>query len=576
MKLRKPGSKAPDKSTKREGRPQGGPYSVEARHQAVEAYRQSGMPLKDFAKVWGVGRRALHRWKTIYAEAGMKGLEKPWASGRPSRRPGLAEPVKEAITQTKQRFPDFGLQKIKDWLWRFHALPVSTGSIRKTLKTVVLPAPASKKRWRKRPVVRTFERAKAMALWQSDITSFVLTRHSQRVYLTVFLDDYSRFIVAWALQLHQKHGMVIETLLDGIAKFGKPVEVLTDQGPQYYAWHGTSEFQRVLKREGIKHLVARTHHPQTVGKCERLWETIGQEFWARVHPQELGEARERFGHFVHHYNHGRPHQGLHGLMPADRFFGTDSQIRLALEAQLSKNELALAVGDAPEPPIFLVGQIGEQVISLHGERGHLVVHTQEGPRAISQEVKFDERTRQPGNADPAAPTEMDASDEAPARPDLSLAGPGPLGNGESRGTTPSPSHGHNPLGSVARPDDAHGGGETTGDPTHPLSPTHETSGGGVGSGPVETTQTPGQSDESDASRVGPRRSENPSPTGETVGTGEPGPAGTHPDFESDADGTGSGKKKDELATPGGAGPSSPSASQSSDGGNTSVSPEPLT
>jgi hypothetical protein len=44
----------------------GGAYSVAARQQAVEAWKKSGMTLKDFAKVWGVGRRALHCWKTRY------------------------------------------------------------------------------------------------------------------------------------------------------------------------------------------------------------------------------------------------------------------------------------------------------------------------------------------------------------------------------------------------------------------------------------------------------------------------------------------------------------------------------
>ena len=81
-----------------------------------------------------------------------------------------------------------------------------------------------------------FERARAGELWQSDITTFLLTRHSQRVYLTVFLDDYSRYIVSWGLYLHQKQDIVIETLLSGIERFGKPKEVLTDQGRQYFAW----------------------------------------------------------------------------------------------------------------------------------------------------------------------------------------------------------------------------------------------------------------------------------------------------------------------------------------------------
>ncbi len=45
-----------------------------------------------------------------------------------------------------------------------------------------------------------FERSRAVQLWQSGTTSFVLTRHRERVYLTVFMHDHSRYIVAWSLR----------------------------------------------------------------------------------------------------------------------------------------------------------------------------------------------------------------------------------------------------------------------------------------------------------------------------------------------------------------------------------------
>jgi transposase InsO family protein len=110
-----------------------------------------------------------------------------------------------------------------------------------------------------------------MDLWQSDITSFHLARQSRRVYLTVFLDDCSRYVVGFALNMHQRQDLVVEALMSGIARFGKPREVLTDQGRQYFAWRGKSAFQKLLVNEGIQHVVARAHHPETVGKCERLW-----------------------------------------------------------------------------------------------------------------------------------------------------------------------------------------------------------------------------------------------------------------------------------------------------------------
>jgi hypothetical protein len=122
-----------------------------------------------------------------------------------------------------------------------------------------------------------------------------------------------------------------------------------------------------------------------LGKTERLWGTVQSEFWARVQPQDLTEARERLGHFFHHYNFFRPHQGIDGVTPADRFFGAESAVRKAIEAGL-QNELGAAVGAEKRTSVYLFGRVGDQEVSLHGERGKLVVRTSEGEREISTEA----------------------------------------------------------------------------------------------------------------------------------------------------------------------------------------------
>ncbi|HET6204553.1 MAG TPA: DDE-type integrase/transposase/recombinase, partial [Planctomycetota bacterium] len=286
---------------------------------------------------------------------------------------------------------------------RFSGLWVSSGSIRKVRAQEGITPPPPARRRARRSVPRRFERARPGELWQSDITSYVLSRQRQRVYLTVFLDDHSRYVVSWALALQQRGELVIEALLEGCSRFGKPLEVLTDQGRQYFAWRGKSEFEKVLEREGIRHVVARAHHPQTVGKCERLWETVSREFWERARPQELSEARERLAHFFAHYNHFRPHQGLGGLVPADRFFGAEAEVRRALEKAMRRNELALALGEKPRKPVFLVGQIGERQVSLHGEQGRLVVQTSDGHR---EDLRYGEM-----GALPASAKEQETADE---------------------------------------------------------------------------------------------------------------------------------------------------------------------
>jgi transposase InsO family protein len=339
-----------------------------------------------FARQWGISGPTLREWKKAYDRAGPKGLEHPTATGRTRGRARLATPVAAEIVATKRSFPDFGLRKIRDYLARFAGLRVSAGGVRAVLaREGVPPTEPPKRRGRGRPAVRRFERSVPGELWQSDITSFRLARESRPVYLIAWLDDHSRYVVSWGLYLRQTGEIPIETLLDGVQKYGKPREVLTDQGRQYFAWRGKTAFQKLLVREGIQHVVSRAHHPETLGKIERLWETVGRELWDRAHPQDLAEARERLGHYFHHYNFFRPHQSLDGMVPADRFFSAESEVRRAIETSISKNALRLALGERPRKPVYLVGQVDGEVVSLHGERGRLVVATKEGSKQVDLE-----------------------------------------------------------------------------------------------------------------------------------------------------------------------------------------------
>lgn len=196
------------------------------------------MSQKEFAKSWGVPYKTLTGWLEKHRKDGPKSLD-GYAESKPGdKRKGrkIAPKVLEEIVKLKSSDPKAGLKYIQQVLARFKGVKVSTGSIKKTLVKAELPlVEKTKKRRRSADKVRFFERAKAMQLWQSDITSYMLTRHSQRVYLTVFMDDYSRYVVAWSLAVRQTTEFVSETLLDEVSKFGNPEEVLTDQGRQYFA-----------------------------------------------------------------------------------------------------------------------------------------------------------------------------------------------------------------------------------------------------------------------------------------------------------------------------------------------------
>ena len=133
------------------------------------------------------------------------------------------------------------------------------------------------------------------------------------MYLVAFLDDHSRFIVGYGLHASQSTALVLEVLRAAIAGFGTPEEVLTDNGTQYVTWRGKSAFTRECEKRGIKQIVASPHRPQTLGKIERFWGTLWRECVETAVFIDLGDARQRIGLFIDHYNFQRPHQGIDGL-----------------------------------------------------------------------------------------------------------------------------------------------------------------------------------------------------------------------------------------------------------------------
>src|SRR5262249_9445329 len=169
--------------------------------------------------------------------------------------------------------------------------------------------------------VRHFERARPNQLWQTDLFTFVLKRQNRRVYLVAFLDDHSRFLVSYGLHASQSAALRLQGFRAGLAGSGALQEVLPDRGSQYVRWRGKSAFTRELEKRGVRQVVAAPRHPQTLGKIERFWGTLWRECVEAAVFLDLGDAQRRIGLFIDHYNFQRIHQGIGGLVPADRFFG---------------------------------------------------------------------------------------------------------------------------------------------------------------------------------------------------------------------------------------------------------------
>lgn len=341
-------------------------YPPELRIKAVRLRLEEGFSLADICQEMGMAISCLTRWIQLYQQFGEAGLQNK--TGSP-REPRLPEPIKNKIVELKEQHPSFGVKRISQLLRRWFFLPASAETVRQHLHQAKLmpPAPAVRRRNITRP--RFFERATPNQMWQSDIFTFRLG--GRYAYLIAFMDDYSRFLVGADLFRSPTAQSVIEVYRVAAGEFSPPKEMLTDNGRQYTSWRGTSRFEAELKKDRVAHFKSRPHHPMTLGKIERFWESIWQEFLSRAQFDSFDQARERIKLWIKYYNHKRPHQGIDGLCPADRFFEIQSALRKTIEAGIQENLLELALRGKPQAPFYMVGRMDGQSVVLRAEKGKL-------------------------------------------------------------------------------------------------------------------------------------------------------------------------------------------------------------
>jgi transposase InsO family protein len=359
-------------------------YPFEFRLKAVRLYLEEGYSLSLINEELGVGRDTISKWAKRYREYGEDGLKTRTRRQKKSKSSGH---VKKKIIEMKRKNPSFGVKRISDTLKRFFLIRTSPTTVRKTLSKADLIEPPKKKRRKNIQKPRFFERSTPNQMWQTDICTFRLA--GKNAYLIGFIDDYSRYITSLGLYRSQTAEHVLETYRMAVGEYGVPKEMLTDNGRQYTNWRGSTRFEQELKKDRVKHLRSRPHHPMTLGKIERFWKSILNEFLFRAQFTSFEDARDRLNMWVKYYNYKRPHQGIKGLCPADRFFEIQNELRSTLEKGVEENALELALRGEPRDPFYMVGRMGDQSVVIRAEKGKVKMLVDGEDAETEKELVYD-------------------------------------------------------------------------------------------------------------------------------------------------------------------------------------------
>jgi transposase InsO family protein len=129
---------------------------------------------------------------------------------------------------------------------------------------------------------------------------------SDKLYVLVILDDFSRFVMAHALADSASSEVATETLKTAIARHGKPEAVRTDRGGAVVARQQEGDFGRYLDDELIDHVVGHAYNPKGGGKVESAIGTLKRELWEVFEFHGRAEAARRLDGFFEEFNHQRP------------------------------------------------------------------------------------------------------------------------------------------------------------------------------------------------------------------------------------------------------------------------------
>ena len=342
---------------------------VEQRFQAVLEVL-GGAAVTDVARCYGVARQTVHRWLRRYAESGVGGLVDQ--SSKPHSCPHqMPARVEARVVEMRWQHPGWGPATIAYHLAEEGMSPVPSRSA--IYRALLRHDLVNRKRRRKpRSAYKRWERGRAMELWQMDVMGGVRLVDESEAKVVTGVDDHSRFCVSALVVARATAKPVCDALAVAMRRHGVPDQILTDNGKVFTGRFGPGSgevlFDRILRENGIDHLLTAPRSPTTTGKVERFHKTIRNEFLQGRVFDSIEEAQRELDEWVTHYNTVRPHQGI-GMVPPIRRF----ELVVAEPLEVVVDD---AVEAPAEPPpdgarrvTRKVGQGGR--ISLAGHKYHV-------------------------------------------------------------------------------------------------------------------------------------------------------------------------------------------------------------
>jgi len=290
-----------------------------------------------------VATETIRGWLTIYRRSGFEGLvPKPRKDVGSAR--SLPQEVLNLLVTLKEESPRLTVPQVIEDARKSGKVPAS----------IVLPPSTvhrllSRRGLMKKPTAagqdhRRFGFPKAGDMWMSDVMHGPAIaadggKRKTKTYLVAFIDDASRVVPFAEFRRSENTAAFLPVLKQALMRRGVPKRLFVDNGAAYRS----KQLALVCAKLGITLIHARAYHPQAKAKIERWFRTVRMMLLSRLSADDtcsLAALNRRLWAWIEAEYHQRPHRGLDGQTPLDRWSQVGDEVRW-LEPEIDLDDVCL-------------------------------------------------------------------------------------------------------------------------------------------------------------------------------------------------------------------------------------------
>jgi transposase InsO family protein len=269
-------------------------------------------------RYFGISREKFYKWRKRFQELGAAGLaDRPRA---PHHCPhATPRAVVSKVLYLRQNY-HFGAGRIRDYVKRFHGIRIAASTVQSILEKHGLGRlPANQKHQPHQKRWQRYEKPQPGHRLQMDVKFLErIPGTKKRLYQFTAIDDCTRIRV---LKIYDACNQTasVDFADEVIRRLPFRIQLVqTDNGAEFgskFHWH--------LEELDIRHVRIRPRTPRLNGKVERSHRIDNDEFYRLLDKGGVSDdihlVNKKVREWENYYNHNRPHGGLGGQTPFERF-----------------------------------------------------------------------------------------------------------------------------------------------------------------------------------------------------------------------------------------------------------------